>query len=380
MAALAAVAQQRGAAMIRPMRGGRGQARAMTTFAVNAPRFTSPLFNVPATSVGRFRQPALTDAAANPPLPLDEAAVLDIRTYIEERGGTVSLGKLTTDKPGIKKAQLEPHFYLVMSPGSTQNGRGGNYLVSTDSNAAVAAAQAPPLMPGSIEYGQIVPLVPSVEQPKKKKRKKEHDPNAPPPQPLDTETLASITNFLQSIGGSLSLGKLTSQFEGLKKVQLEPHFVSLPDGRGTGDFVVSISGDVAAGAAPIQLLQQQQALQQMGLAGGQGLAGFSGVSSLSGVAPMEQSVLVPKKKKQKKQRDPDAPPPPPLEQSKVDEIASYLQLQGGVSRLGKLTSDFSGLKKAQLEPHFVVCGDPSVDLTVCLDISTAIANGFQMPG
>lgn len=83
-----------------------------------------------------------------------------------------------------------------------------------------------------------------------------------------------------------------------------------------------------------------------------------------------------KKKKNKVKKDPDAPPPPALQQSQVDAIASYLQDCGGIARLGKLSTRFEGLKKTQVESHFVVCGDPAIDLTVCLDAQTAIANGF----
>jgi len=329
-----------------------------------------------------------------PVVPLDAEKVAEIQQYVEQAGGAVPLGKLATEMPGVKKAQLEPHFSINMAPGRT-----GDYIVTAQQSRKrpreeLLFQELEPLQPldattvqsicefiascgGSAALGNVAalfegatkarlvmagfkvrgPEVGELEEvvmlqttpaegggQKKKKKKKEVDPNAPPPLPLDGKTLQAIKFFLQSCGGLLSLGKLTTHFEGLKKVQLEPHFQLLPDRRpsSNGDFLVSLgAGQPALADTPI--------------------------------VPVE-----PKRKKPKPRKDPDAPPPPALEQSKVEEITGYLQLCGGVACLGKLSTDFPGVKKAQLEPHFLLCGNPAAHLTVCLDRETALANGFPV--
>ena len=40
-----------------------------------------------------------------------------MRAYLAATGGAARLGKLSTDMPGLKKAQLEPHFRVVREPG-----------------------------------------------------------------------------------------------------------------------------------------------------------------------------------------------------------------------------------------------------------------------
>mmetsp|Transcript_56386 Transcript_56386/g.164841 ORF Transcript_56386/g.164841 Transcript_56386/m.164841 type:complete len:481 (+) Transcript_56386:58-1500(+) len=420
----------------------------------------------PTASAGKFRaQPTRAAAGGSPPAPLDAVAVAEIQAYLTERGGTVPLGKLATDRPGLKKAQLEPHFFVAMPPDQKSD-----YIVSLDASTMCASAQpmgqaalvanaatmpgtfstfgavnmptaapAPRKRPrepvasleplpeekvqsiqdfvaasggavlldtlsnafegvkklqlcmagfsvaggegGRSDHVVVLPagglepagaaLTASLTEPKRKKKKKEQDPNAPPPSPLSQESLQAIAAFLEGCGGTLSLGKLTTQFEGVKKVQLEPHFHLAQ--AANGDFVISLSADLA-----LPTLQQQPLDLEGGLAGELGDLGVP--SSLIGVAPVEQPAPGGKKKKQKQKRDrdPDAPPPPALEQAKIDEITAYLQQRGGVARLGRLSTDFPGLKKAQVEPHFLVCGDPAVDMSVCLDVTAAITNGLQM--
>jgi len=55
-----------------------------------------------------------------PPPDLDEATVVAMTKFIEERGGVMDHGKFANAFPGVKKSQLEPHFRLV--PESTNSG------------------------------------------------------------------------------------------------------------------------------------------------------------------------------------------------------------------------------------------------------------------
>jgi len=350
---------------------------------VPAPRAVPTAFSPqPAFAAGRRTVQQAGAAAAGPPPPLDAQAVEEIRAYIQERGGAVPLGKLSTDRPGLKKAQLEPHFFVGLPQGAVA--QNCDYVVSLDGSIPAGSLMTGAGSVKRVQYsnagiGELGGLhshqllaLPSEEapsEPKKKKQKKVQDPNAPPPPPLEVENVQAITAVLQGCGGSLPLGKLTTQFEGLKKAQLEPHFALVPDPRGpaSGDFAVCLPGYEDTAHPP----QSQQQLLALG-----GVDTLGGLSNLTGAASVEQPLKKKKQKKQKPPRDPDAPPPPALEISKVEEVAAYLQQHNGMARLGKLTTDFPGLKKAQLEPHFVVCGDPAVDLSVCLDASVAITNGL----
>ena len=65
-----------------------------------------------------------------------------------------------------------------------------------------------------------------------------------PEPPLDMEKLEGITAYLSACGGAAPLGKVTTQFEGVKKAQLEEHFyLSGP----TGNPILSLSPDIEPG-------------------------------------------------------------------------------------------------------------------------------------
>lgn len=151
-----------------------------------------------------------------------------------------------------------------------------------------------------------------------KKRKKE---NAGPVESIDASMVEQITNLLSENGGEISLGKMTTVFPGLKKVQVEEHFNVQEVG--DGDFKVT-DGPPEAGAGPMVSGEQREQVKKE------------------------------KKIKIKKERDPDAPPPPELEADVLNDITAHLEACGGCCVLGKLSTKFSGLKKAQLEGHFEV--------------------------
>merc|ERR1711920_503302 len=79
---------------------------------------------------------------------------------------------------------------------------------------------------------------------KKKKTRKPKDPNAPPPGPLDNEVVQKIDEYLRENGGSSSLGKVSTVFEGVKKAQIEEFFIIVePEVKGSCDPIVYTDAD-----------------------------------------------------------------------------------------------------------------------------------------
>jgi len=145
-----------------------------------------------------------------------------------------------------------------------------------------------------------------------KKRKKE---NGGPVKSIDESMVEQMSNLLFENGGEIDLGSMTSVFPGLKKAQIEEHFDVHVVGDGDGaDLVVTSIGAVVS----------------------------------------EEKREKAKQPKAKKEKDPDAPPPPDLGSEVIAEITAHLEDCGGSCVLGKLSTVFSGIKKAQLEAHFDV--------------------------
>jgi len=304
--------------------------------------------------------------------PLGADVVQQIRDYVESFGGSVSMGKVTTAFEGVKKSQIEQHFCLVEASAS-------NYVVALSPELGNLAL---------LKQDKVAPAGP------KKKKKKTLDPNAPPPPHLEEGSVEQIAMVIQENGGSMMLGKLTSQFEGLKKVQLEPHF-HLSQLTPHGEPIVSFSsatqlrpqqhqqrpplasaawptaqahsrfrppgpqGQPWSGGSPMGLhaappFQVRPGyatqLRFVGLAPGAGLAVPTTMAADGDVEP--PALAAGKAKRQRKKADPDAPPPPDLSKEVVEQIVDFVQQAGGTASLGKLTTAFEGVKKAQLEPHF----------------------------
>ena len=244
-----------------------------------------------------------------------------VTEHLEGNGGSMPMRSLVSQIAGLKKAQLQQHFYL--SP----TDQVGNYVVSlTPSKSFVAPGGVAGFvstfveMPSQAAALSQVQALDSMEGPAKKRKKNRAsaDPNAPL-EPLDSEKVESISLHLEAHGGTLLLGKLSSAFEGVKKAQLEQHFIIFQGREGNGEWSVSLG---------------QPSAEEFAL-----------------------STEKAKVRKERKQRDPDAPPPPDLELEKVGEIADFLSQLGGSCSLGKLSTMFEGLKKVQLEPHFQVVRD-----------------------
>jgi len=241
---------------------------------------------------------------AGPVQSIDAGMVGQITDALNENGGEMSLGKLSTLFSGLKKAQVEEHF-------NVQEVGDGDFLVTL----------------GGIGAGPPVRGEKRVKV-KKEKVKKEKDPDAPPPPDLESDVLNEITAHLEACGGSCVLGKLSTKFSGLKKAQLEGHFEVE---HGEKDSIVRILG-------------------------------YTGDMDGMGPGPAK------KRKKERQKASKDDAPPPDLDHAKLQKITDYLNTAGGSAPLGKVTTVFPGVKKAQLENNFVLSGggansDPIVSLS-----------------
>lgn len=285
-------------------------------------------------------------SAGQPPtLPLDEATLFKVAGFLQAHGGAAPLGRVTTVFSGTKKAQLAAHF--AVGGGEP----GGDPLVRLDPSSELATMAIPYEEPISVRAASEMTATGLVDGGGKKKRvRKEKDPDAPAPLPLTPEAVHQIVDYLQAFGGCAPLGRLTTKFEGVKKVQLEAHFhIYSTEGSDGGDFTVSLLEDRSDG----QHLVHTQ------------------VHSFRADADKG-----PKKKRMRTRRDPDQAPLPELEVTVLHGIVAFLQAHGGVVSLGKITTEFSGVKKVQLAPHFVLCGLGSTgDYAVCLNEDAAFAAG-----
>lgn len=230
---------------------------------------------------------------AQPCAPLDEDRRAQIELYIQESGGAIPFSVITSNFSGLKKQQVEDAGFGMASFGN------GDYMVST--------GQA---MPSGLLGAVSAGFEPSF--PTKKKVKKDPDAQAVVHASLDPWQVEEMRAYITEQEGSVaSLGKMTSQFEGVKKAQVEEHFYVTQTGDGT--FAVTLE-------AP-----SQKAIRNGGL------------------------VFAKAVKRERKPADPDAPPPPALTPTQVATIGQWLRENGGSASLGKLTSAFPGTKKMQLE-------------------------------
>jgi len=66
--------------------------------------------------------------------------------------------------------------------------------------------------------------------------------DGPPPPELDEATVEEMTRFLEEKGGAMDHGKFANAFPGVKKSQLGPHFVLVPEGSAGGRWQVTLPG------------------------------------------------------------------------------------------------------------------------------------------
>jgi len=162
-------------------------------------------------------------APALPPPPLAEERLEAIREFVRANGGIVNLGKICHDFLGVKKSQLEGSFSLARVGDQWQVGllELGDLMATlplqaaqpqaSEAAALVAAAAAEVAAAGSAPLGAIQNATPEAAA-------------ASDVAALDATQVEAIALYLEQHGGALPLGRLTQNFRGLKRAQLETHF------------------------------------------------------------------------------------------------------------------------------------------------------------
>lgn len=148
---------------------------------------------------------------------------------------------------------------------------------------------------------------------------------------LTQEQLAKINEMLLEQGGQISLGRISSTFQGMRMASLEAHF----------DIVETKSGCHTVG--------------------------FKG--QLQGLDPA--SLFLPGQVPDRTASNPKQPRF--VTDDKLSEICQFVQKIGGKCNLGMLSSQYIGLKKAQLEQFFTFVEVQSGDVDLYL-------NGHASPG
>lgn len=131
------------------------------------------------------------------------ATLQGIKELLEESGGQVSGGVVTTKFPGVKKMQLQEHFQVHIDKGRQY------YLLSPD--CEFDPAKVPPTKEERKDA-----LIGGT------KRKLDGDINEPVP--LTDEQIETVRNAIAAHGGQIKGGRLASVVPGLKRDQLELHF------------------------------------------------------------------------------------------------------------------------------------------------------------
>jgi len=146
-----------------------------------------------------------------------------IREFVRANGGIVNLGKICHDFLGVKKSQLEGSFSLARVGDQWQVGllELGDLMATlplqaaqpqaSEAAALVAAAAAEVAAAGSAPLGAIQNATPEAAA-------------ASDVAALDATQVEAIALYLEQHGGALPLGRLTQNFRGLKRAQLETHF------------------------------------------------------------------------------------------------------------------------------------------------------------
>lgn len=255
-------------------------------------------------------------------LPLDSIKLEEIRQYLTDHNGAMDLGRLTTAFPGLKKAQVVDAF-TIERVGDEPSSREIVSIYAAGSSEVYAALAAP------VE-----------REPKIKKKKKDNTPLGEVA-PLAPWQVEDLRHRIEANGGSIDLGMLTTQVPGLKKIQLEGHFsFEYIDGNMDRTLVI------VDGYIPNDGFEAKFAAHHFAMV------------NWKTRQPPAYAESGPPKKKQK--ADPSLPPLP-LDNTKVEEIRRHLEANGGTMDMGRLTTVYPGLKKAQVEAHFLVTPGDSSD-------------------
>lgn len=170
------------------------------------------------------------------------------------------------------------------------------------------------------------------------KQKKEKS-DEPPPE-LTDEEVERVRDILAEHGGQIKAGLLTTKIEGIKKVQLQPHF-NIVD-ISSGDYGVTEFGtDFDASLEPPKEPNSKAVKRK---------------------PDHSQAPGPPKQKRQRKEKSDE--PPPPLTDEEVEMIRGIVEENGGKIKGGILATKVEGLKKAQLQEHFQIVQIDSGDFWI----------------
>jgi len=348
-------------------------------------------------SLGRARGKPLDEA---PPAPLDELTLNSIKELVQSRGGSLGLGHICHDFPGVKRLQLQDHFDLNRVGNQWVVSLPPDLLEQEDDLAAQVLAASQGLLGVKMEFP-----------------KPTREPDFLEAAPLDDTQVEAVATVLEANGGALPLGRVTQLFPRIKKTQLDLYFelnrvgndgqweVRLPGVAGEG-VEMMLDGKAVPKDTPLPPLDEGQvaAIRTLleredsqslpitkvfeacpGVKRGQladhfevtrvdkkrfmvSLSDSPGVvdarrpplTVLAGIRPLTTVSPVP----------PTGPPPalratpssaplasapaPPLDPEIVQQVRQLVDLCGGTANMGRVSAAFKHIKLSQLEEHFTL--------------------------
>lgn len=260
------------------------------------------------------RKFAETSVAAEDLPPVDEALAETMRELIFGNGGSMDLGTFMRSFAGTKKSQLEGHVEVAMVQGKA--------MVSTPTWWTPTGEQA-------VRAQEARAAAEAGAEEKKRLRNEKKALDGTVTAEIDEETQLKMSNYVLGSGGSVDLGQFMRNFGGFKRAQVEEMFDLSKTGRdknGRDTFAVMIKGTL--GDVSLHSTMNKESSRRSGRARG-------GRDSPYGA----EAVLV------------------PLSEEQVAEIHTLLVQNGGSYDLGRLSRNYPGVKKAQMEAHFVVTMD-----------------------
>lgn len=204
---------------------------------------------------------------------LNSQILAQIQSYLTNAGGSAPFGKVTQQFKGIKKADLQVHFFFT---------EGQNPIMSLP------------------EAGMRLPQATGMNS-------------------CSGDIPTQISSYLTDVGGSAPFGSITRKFPGTKKADLEEHFI------------------FSEGQNPTI------SLPQVGMP-----------------PPMKKTRVSTSTPRRKKGSGGS------LDVATVEAISTYLQQNGGSAMMGNLSQEFRGVKSAQLNEHFNVTTEGSHQVRVSL--------------
>lgn len=247
-----------------------------------------------------------------PPPPLDDETIDNMSAFLESHGGCMDFGKFTREFKGFKKAQLEGVFAIV------PDGASSRMQITLE-----GVEPRPEERPAAVERAPKAPLQ------------------------LEPLVSASGENFVGTIisydpgkmYGFINCDEVPEGDVYFKKSDLEEPLQEKNRGALVGSEVlcdIALTPDGKPRASRIVLVNPPMEDEEE--------------ETVRDEAPAP----APRSERGERGEKRAAPQGPPLGESKVQEMVDFLNENGGAMDLGKFSKHFKGVKKGQLEPHFVL--------------------------